>query len=330
MGVRILLVTLTAALLCVFQPARAQKPTKIPRITFLSTSVTRAGFERFNGIRQSLRKLGYEEGKNIVIEYRSGGANLDRHREVATEVVRSKPDIIVVGGGTQYIQLVKNATATIPIVMTGPGSNPVGAGLVKSLARPGGNVTGLTNLGRELGGKRLELLKEAVPKLARVAILYNPTNPAHASELREDLGPAARALKLILERSEVRASEEFEAAFAEMAKRRPDALYALGGPLDILNESAVISFALRNRLPSTHSRRQSVDGGGFMFYGADLRESSRSVARYIDKILKGAKPGDLPVERPTKFELVFNLKTAKQIGLTIPQRVLQRADRVIR
>jgi putative ABC transport system substrate-binding protein len=225
---------------------------------------------------------------------------------------------------------VKKSTKTIPIVMTGPGGDPVEAGLIESLARPGGNVTGLTNLARDLGGKRLELLKEAVPKVARVAILYDPANPAHQYELKEVLPAAARALKLTLQPWEVRASDGFGNVFAAIAKQRPDGLYALGGPLMIANRKRIADFALKNRLPSTDGGRATVEAGGLMFYGADLADSYKRVAYYVDRILKGAKPADLPVEQPTKFELVINLKTAKQIGVTIPQSVLYRADKVIR
>ncbi len=308
----------------------AQQPAKIPRVVFLSTSDTAADSGRFDGIRQRLRELGYIEGQNIAIEYRTGGAKLERYHNVVAELVRLKVDIIVVGGGTTYVQVVKKATKTIPIVMTGPGGDPVEVGLIESLARPGGNVTGLTNLARDLGGKRLELLKEAVPKVARVAILYDPANPAHQYELKEVLPAAARALKLTLQPWEVRASDGFDNVFAAMAKQRPDGLYGLGGPLMIANRKRIADFALKNRLPSTDGGRATVEAGGLMFYGADLADSYKRVAYFVDRILKGAKPADLPVEQPTKFELVINLKTAKQIGVTIPQSLLYRADKVIK
>ena len=211
------------------------------------------------------------------------------------------------------------------------GSDPVEAGLVESLARPGGNVTGLTNLSRELGGKRLELLKEAVPKLARVAVLYDPANPPSVHEVKEVLPAAARALKLTIQPWEVRAADDFEKVFAALNKQRPDGLYVLtAGPVMRTNRKRIAGFALKSRLPSMYSSRETVDAGGLMSYGADLADSYRRVAIYVDKILKGAKPADLPVEQPTKFELVINLKTAKQIGLTIPQKVLARADKVIK
>jgi putative ABC transport system substrate-binding protein len=237
---------------------------------------------------------------------------------------------MVVAGGDLWVRAAKNATKTIPIVMVGPGSDPIEAGLVESLARPGGNVTGLTNLSTELGGKRLELLKEAVPKIARVAVLYDPAAPASVIEVKEVLPAAARTVRLTVRFWEVRDAEGFEKVFAALSKERPDGLYPVVGPLMRDNQKRTVDFALKSRLPSLYGSRTAVDAGGLMYYGADLAESYRRVAYYVDRILKGAKPADLPVEQPTKFELVINLKTAKQIGLTIPQRVLGRADRVIR
>jgi putative ABC transport system substrate-binding protein len=214
--------------------------------------------------------------------------------------------------------------------MTGGGSDPVEAGHVASLARPGGNVTGLTLLNRELGGKRLELLKEAVPKVASVAVLYDPAAPPSVPEVKEVLPVAARALKLTIQPWEVRDENDFKKVFAALNKQRPDGLYVLQGPLMTSNPKRTVSFALKSRLPSMYSSREYVDAGGLMSYAADRAESYRRVAYYVDKILKGAKPADLPVERPTKFELVINLKTARQIGLTLPQSLLYRADKVIK
>ena len=215
--------------------------------------------------------------------------------------------------------------------MVGTGTDPVVAGLVESLARPGGNVTGLTLLSGELGGKRLELLKNAVPKLARVAVLYDPTGPSNVREVKEVLPVAARALRLTIQPWEVGAADGFEKVFAALNKQRPDGLYISGGgPLMNSNQKRTAGFALKNRLPSMYNRREAVDAGGLMSYGADLSDSYRRVAYYVDRILKGAKPADLPVEQPTKVELVINLKTAKQIGVIIPQKVLARADRVIK
>jgi putative ABC transport system substrate-binding protein len=282
-------------------------------------------------IRRSLRDLGYIEGQNIAIEYRYAEAKSDRYSEFAAELVRLKVDIIVVSGGRGQITALKNATKTIPIVLAGQGVDPVNAGLVQSLARPGGNVTGITLLTGELGGKRLELLKEAVPKLARVAVLYYPANPTGAHERKEVLPAAARALRLTVQPWEVRDADGFEKVFAALRKERPDGLYVPpGGPFMFGNRQRIVDFALKSRLPTMFNNRESVDDGGLMYYGADFAEGYRRVAYYVDRILKGAKPSDLPVEQPTKFELVINLKTAKQIGVTIPQSLLYRADRVIR
>jgi putative ABC transport system substrate-binding protein len=285
---------------------------------------------RAEAIRLALRERGYIEGQNIAIEYRYAEGKPDRFPELAAELVRLKVDIIVVAGGNRVILAAMNATKTIPIVMTGVGIDPVEAGFVESLARPGGNVTGVTNLNTKLGGKWLELLKEAVPKLARVAVLYDPANPASVREVKEDLPVAARALKLTIQPWEVRATDDLEKVFAALNKQRPDGLQVLGSTLMGANQKRIVGFALKSRLPSMYFNREAVEAGGLMYYGADLADSYRRVATYVDKILKGAKPADLPVEQPTKFELVINLKTAKQIGLTIPQKVLARADKVIK
>jgi ABC-type uncharacterized transport system substrate-binding protein len=255
----------------------------------------------------------------------------DRVSELVAELARLKVDIIIVAGGDPLILAAKNATKTIPIVMMGQGTDPVEAGLVESLARPGGNVTGITNLGTELGGKRLELLKEAVPKLDRVAVLYDPAIPRSVLEAKEVLPVAASPLRLTTQSWEVRAADAFDRIFAAISKWRPDGLYVLGtGTLMRTNEKRTIGFALKSRLPSVYVNRGAVEAGGLMCYAADFADSYRRVAYYVDRILKGAKPADLPVEQPTKFELVINLKTAKQIGLTIPPNVLARADRVIK
>jgi putative ABC transport system substrate-binding protein len=248
----------------------------------------------------------------------------------ATELARLKVDIIVVAGGAGAIRAAKNATETIPIVMTGLGSDPVEAGFIKSLARPGGNITGLTGLSGSLGGKRLELLKEAVPKLVRLAILYNPATRSNVIELKEVVPVAARALGLMIEPREVRAADGFEKVFAALNEERPHGLYVLQGPLMNANQRRIVGFALKSRLPSLYTGRSAVDAGGLMAYAADATDSYRRVAWYVDKILKGAKPAELPVEQPTKFELVVNLKTAKQIGLRIPPSVLARADKIIK
>ena len=311
-------------------PAQAQQPKKVPRIGYLSVVDPASESTRAEAIRLALRERGYIEGQNIAIEYRYAEGKRDRDPELAAELVRLKVDIIVVAGGDSPIRAAKNATKTIPIVMVGAGIDPVETGLVESLARPGGNVTGITNLSRELGGKRLELLKEAVPKVARVAVLYDPAIPGSVLEVKEVLPVAARALRLTLQPWEVRAADDFERVFAALNKQRPDGLYVTTSPLMRGNQKRIVGFTLKSRLPSVYGDRESVDAGGLMSYGADNAESYRRVAYFVDRILKGAKPADLPVEQPTKFELVINLKTAKQIGVTIPPEVLARANRLIK
>ncbi len=311
--------------------ASAQQPTKVPRIGYLAADNAAIESARAEGIRLALRELGYIEGQNIATEYRYAEGKLDRSSELAAELVRLKVDLIVVAGGDPLIRAAKNATKTIPIVMQGSGGDPVALGLIESLAHPGGNVTGLTNLGRELGGKRLELLKEAVPKLARVAVLYEPALPSNAIEVKEYLPAAAQTLRLTIQPWEVRAADDFDRVFAALNKQRPDGLYVpSGGPLMRPNQKRIAGFALKSRLPSMYNSRAPVEAGGLMSYGADLADSYRRVAYYVDRILTGAKPADLPVQQPTKFELVINLKTAKQIGLTIPPEILARANQVIR
>ena len=311
--------------------ADAQQPKKITRIGYLLAGDPTSESARFEAIRLALRERAYIEGENIAIVYRYSQGKNDRLPELAAELVRLQLDIILASGGVPAIQAAKNATKTIPIVMTGGGGNPVKAGLIESLARPGGNITGITYLSGELGGKRLELLKEAVPKLVRIAVLYDPASPSSALEVKEEIPVAARALGLTVWSWEVRDADGFEKAFAALSKERPDGLYVLGGAsLMRANRKLIAGLALKSRLPSVYSVREYVEAGGLISYGADLADSYRRVAYYVDKILKGAKPADLPVEQPTKFELVINLKTAKQIGLTIPQSMLYRADKVIK
>ena len=326
MNHKVILFLLAASALICSNLTEAQQPKKVPRIGYLSVRDPAGESTRSEAIRTALRELGYIEGQNIAIEYRYAEGKVDRAPELAAELVRLKVDIIVVASGDQWIRAAKNATRTIPIVMMGLGSDPVEAGHVESLARPGGNVTGITNLTRELGGKRLELLKEAVPKLSRVAVLYDPANPPSLHEVKELLPADARALKLTIQPWEIRAVEDYEKVFAALNKQRPDGLYAITGP----DQKRIVDFALKSRLPSVYTNRGFVEAGGLMSYGADLADGYRRVAYFVDKILKGAKPADLPVEQPTKFELVINLKTAKQIVLTIPQSMLYRADKVIK
>jgi putative ABC transport system substrate-binding protein len=311
--------------------ADAQQPKKVHRIGYLSVLDPSRESIRSEAIRLTLHEIGYIEGQNIAIEYRYAEGKRDRFPELAAELVRLKADIIVVAGGTVILQAAKNATKTIPIIMTGGGSDPVEAGLVQSLAHPGGNITGITNIGRELGGKRLELFKEAIPALSRVAVLYDPATPNSVIEVKEALPVAASALRLSLQPLEVRTADGFESVFASLSKERPSGLYVGGGEaLMRANEKRIAAFALKSRLASVFSTRDAVDVGGLMSYGADEAESYRRVAIYVDRILKGAKPADLPVEQPMKFELAINLKTAEALGITIPPTLLFQATEVIR
>jgi putative ABC transport system substrate-binding protein len=320
-----------AALLFAFcRPLGAQQPKKVPRIGYLSARDLASDSVRSEGIILGLRELGYIEGQNIAIEYRYGQGKRERFPELAAELVRVKVDVIVVAGGDLLVRAAKNATKTIPIVMSGGGADPVEAGFVKSLARPGGNITGITLLVINLVGKRLELFKEAVPKVTRVAALYWSAGPTSVAEVKEDLPAAARALGLTIQRWEVRAADDFDRVFAALSKDRPDGLYVSTSALTNSNQKRIVSFALKSRLPSVYGRKEYVENGGLMYYGADLADSYRRVAYFVDRILKGAKPAELPVEQPTKFELVVNLKTAAQIGVTIPQKVLAQADKVIK
>jgi putative ABC transport system substrate-binding protein len=321
------LVTLVVACVMCGAVSRAQQPKRVYRIGYLSPIDAARESTEAQAVWRALSKLGYIEGQNIAIEYRYAEGKLDRLPALAAELVGLKVDIIVVAGGNQPIRAAKNATKTIPIVMMGAGPDPVQAGFVQSLARPGGNVTGLSTFLSELGGKRLELLKEAVPKIVRVAALSIAPIPRG---VREDLPKVARALGLTLRTWEVRDVDGFEKVFVALNKERPDGLWVHEGRLMADNQKLIAGFALKSRLPSVFPYSEGVVAGGLMYYGADLADSYRRVAVYIDKILNGTKPADLPVERPTKFEFVINLKTAQRIGLDIPQSVLFRADRVIK
>jgi putative ABC transport system substrate-binding protein len=310
-------------------PTWAQQPKKVPRIGYIAGGDVTSESTRAEAIRQALRERGYIEGQTIAIEYRYAEGKRDRFPELAAELVGLKVDLILVAGGDALTRPVMKATKTIPIVMTGPGLDPVEAGLIDSLARPGGNVTGVTNLATGLAGKRLELLKEAVPKLARVAVLYDPGNPPGVLNVKEDIPVAARALKLTVRSWEIRDADGFERAFAALMKERSEGLYVLGGPLMEANGKRIADFALKSRLPSMYNSRAYVERGGLMYYGADMAESYRRVAYYVDRILKGTKPAELPVEQPMRFEFVINKKTADQIGLTLPQWTLMKATKVI-
>jgi putative ABC transport system substrate-binding protein len=331
MGRKILFVVLTILFLAAVDFAQAQQPKKVPRIGYLAGGNAATESTRAEGIRLTLRERGYVEGQNIAIEYRYTEGKADRYPELVAEPVRLKVDLILVTGSDPLIRAAIHATKMIPIVLTGGGRDPVEAGYVESLARPGGNVTGITNLSRELSGKRLELLKAAVPKLARVAVLYDPGVPGDVLQVKEVLPVAARALKLTLQPWEIRIADDFDRVFAAMGKQRPDGFYVHpSGPLMTANQKRIVGFALKSRLPSMYFYREAVEEGGLMSYGADLADSYRRVAGLVDKILKGAKPADLPVEQPTKFEFIINLKTAKEIGVTIPPEVLARANRLIK
>ena len=320
---------LTTVLLITFRPVDAQQPKKVPRIGYLAAPDATTEAARVDGFRRALRELGYIDGQTIAIEYRYTEGKTERAPEIAAEFVRLKVDIIVVAGGDPWIQGTRNTTKMIPIIMTGRGSDPVKAGFVESLARPGGNVTGLTTLITELAGKRLELLKEAIPKVSRVAFLYDPASPSNLNELKEAQSTAS-ALKLVIRPWEARAANDFDRVFTALIKDRPDGLYVAQGTLMRTNVRRITGFALKNKVPSLYTNTEAIDAGGLMYYGADLADTYRRVAYYVDKILKGAKPADLPVQQPTKFELAFNLKTAKQIGVIIPQALLYRADKVVR
>ena len=308
--------------------AQAQQSTKVPRIGYLTNTSLSASPARREAFRQGLRELGYVEGKNIVIEWRSAEGKLDRLPALAAELVRLKVDIIVTTGGPSA-RSAKEATATIPIVMA-QDRDAVGSGFVASLARPGGNITGLSRLAPELSGKQLELLKETIPTLSRLAVFGTSTTPGNAQQFRET-ELAAEALGVKLQYLDVLVPKDFETAFREASKGRADAvLMMVEGSFANFQLPQIAALAVKNRLPVTYATRDPVEAGGLMSYGVNLPDLDRRAATYVDKILKGAKPADLPVEQPTKFELVINLKAAKQIGLTIPPNVLARADKVIR
>jgi len=318
--------TLWALLFALCFSADAQQPKKIPRIGFLAS----AGPETPNiaAFRRGLRDLGYIEGKNILIEYRYMEGMMDRIPSLVAELEQLKVDILV-SPVPAAIRAAKQATKTIPIVMMIT-TDPVATGLIDSLARPGGNVTGLTRLTRDLSGKRLELLKEVVPRISRVGVLDDADAPVQTKGFK-DYGDAARALKIQLQSLEVRGpNPDFEGTFQAAAKGRVSALITVRTTLLIGYRKQIADLAIKNRLPSMSEGSDFVEDGGLMSYSANDAESFRRAAVYVDKILKGAKPGDLPVEQPKKFELIINLKAAKQIGLTIPQSVLYRADKVIR
>ena len=324
--IRRLLWLLTLLILAATTCTEAQQPTKIPRIGYL-TAATEGQSVRIEAFRQGLRELGYVEGKNIVIEYRYAEGVADRFPNLAAELVKLKVDIIVVSG-TPATQAAKNATKTIPIVMSSV-TDPVGTGLIASLAHPGGNVTGLSNLYEDLGGKQLELLKEAFRKISRVAVLWDPVNVGNVLMLK-NLKVAAGALQITLQPLEVHIPDDLEPAFAVIKREGASALSVLANSLVNTYSTRIVDFAAKSRLPAIYGESRWVDAGGLMSYGPDYTDLDRRTAIYVDKILKGTKPADLPVEQPIKFEFIINLKAAQQIGLTIPPNVLARADKVIK
>ena len=315
------------ALLAVAVAAEAQQPAKVPRIGFLSAVSPSAISARLDAFRQGLRELGYVEGKTIVIEWRSAEGKSDRLPGLAAELVRLKVDLVV-SGGVATTRAAKQATVTIPIVMASD-DDPVGSGFAASLARPGENITGLSTLSPEISGKQLELLKEIVSKLSRVAIGGDVTRPGIPQALRE-INVAAGALGVQVQYLEVREPKDIETAFRAASKEHADAVLVLGSPVLLSQRRQIADVAAKSRLPAIYPRPEFVEDGRLMSYGVSFTDLFRRAATYVDKILKGAKPAELPIEQPKKFELFVNLKAAKQIGLTIPPSVLARADRVIR
>jgi putative ABC transport system substrate-binding protein len=306
--------------------ARAQQAGKIARIGFIGNSTAALEANVIGPFRDGLRELGYEEGRNLIIEFRWAEGKYDRFPALIAELLAAKVDVIVTAG-TPPTQAIKKATSTIPLVFIAVG-DPVGTGIVLSLARPGGNITGVSSIAPDLDGKRLELLREVVPKLAHVAIFLNPANAFHAKSMRQ-LRVAAQSLDIKLQSLEVDKSEQLDDAFAAIVKKRPDALLILADRVFLHNRKRMMEFATQQRLPSVNPYRELVEAGGLMSYGPSYEDLHRRAAVYVDKILKGAKPADLPVEQPTKFEFVINLKTAKALGLAVPQALLAHADEVI-
>jgi putative tryptophan/tyrosine transport system substrate-binding protein len=317
-----ILIVLTAAHL-----AEAQQPTKVPRIGFLNATTPSIIAARLEAFRQGLRELGYVEGKNIVVEYRWAEGKIERLPDLATELVRLKVEVIVTGSST-VTRPAKEATSTIPIVMAND-NDPVGNGFVATLARPSGNITGLATLYPEISGKRLELLKEIIPKLSRVAVFGTSTQPGNA-QLSREVELAAGAFGVKLQYLDVLDPKDIETAFRAASKGRADAILVLTSPVLFSQRTQIAELAVKSRLPAIGANIEYVDAGGLMSYGVSITDLYRRAATYVDKILKGAKAADIPVEQPTKFEFVINLKTAKHIGLTIPPNVLARADKVIK
>ena len=327
MRAKILVYALLALILATIHLAEAQQPPKVSRIGYLGLSFPSANAARIEALQQGLRDLGYIEGKNIVFEWRWAEGKADRIPDLAAELVKLKVDIIVTGGSTAT-RAAKIATVTIPIVMS-QDSDPVGSGFVASLAKPGGNITGLSSYAAELSGKRLELLKEVLPRLSRVAVLGNSTVPQNARALK-DTELAADALGMKLQYLDVLGPKDIETAFRAASNGRAEGLLALNSFVVSVHEKQIIDLTLKNRLPAVYGQPEFMEIGGLVYYGASYTDLFRRAAAYVDKILKGTKPADLPVEQPKKFDFIINLKAAKQIDLTIPPNVLVRADKVIK
>lgn len=327
MNKKILLFALATVILASLNPAEAQQPKRVPRIGYLSSLSQPADSYRSEAFHQGLHALGYVEGQNITMEYRYAEGELNRFPGLADELVQLKVDLIVASSAPAVLAA-KKATKTIPIIMTNVG-DPVGEGIIDSLARPGGNVKGLTGVAPDLSGKRLELLKETIPRLSRAAVLWDPGSQG-TTTLFKETEAAARAMKVQLQSLEVRSPEDFERAFKAAAAGLTRALVVLQSPFTATHRRRIVELATNNRLPTMFGEAAHVEAGGLMSYAPSYNDLFRRAATYVDKILKGAKPADLPVEQPMKFELVINLKTAKKIGLTIPPNVLARADRVIK
>jgi putative tryptophan/tyrosine transport system substrate-binding protein len=327
MSKKVVGLAICAVLLTLSFPAGAQQAGKVPRIGILPPGPISERVHLWEAFRQGLRELGYVEGQNITLVFPSGEVKPERLPHLAAELVNLKVDVIV-AAATVAVQAAKEATKTIPIVMP-IAADPVGTGLVASLARPGGNVTGLTTIASDLSGKRLELLKEVVPRLSRVAVLSNPISANVPPQMRET-EVTARALAVQLQRLEVRGPDDFDRVFQAATKEQAGALITLDDAFVFTQRTRIVNLAAKNRLPAIYGFREFVDAGGLMSYAANLSDMYRRTATYVDKILKGAKPADLPVEQPMKFEFIINLKAAKQIALTIPPNVLVRADTVIR
>jgi putative ABC transport system substrate-binding protein len=321
-----LIITFALGILLAPLAVDAQQAKKIPRIGFLESGGAERMKSRLAAFQQGLQELGYLEGKNIVVEQRYASGKFETLPELAAELIRLNVDVIL-AGGAPAAHAAKKITTTIPIVI-GNAADPVGTGLVTSLARPGGNITGLSDFNLGVVTKRLELLKEVVPSASRVAVLLNPANPTNPLQLKE-LQAVAPALGVTLLPFEAKRPDDIDRAFTTIRKERSGAILVFGDPMLQTHQRRIAELAAKNRLPAIWAHRESVDAGGLMSYGTNFDDLYRRAATYVDKILKGAKPADLPVEQPTKFELIINLKTAKTLGLTIPQFVLFRADQVI-